>query len=158
MRLTLTLLAFLVVGFAWPASAAAARVSFSPWDTAIVAAHLHWGGDPPCGAPSFSVRDNLPDGHPMAADIEHCAVVVSRASPAMSPIELCSEIVHEFGHLWGYGHTDIVGDIMNGDVLVEDWACRRLMRQAIYAWRCRARSPGPRHQTECEPVWEWRLR
>lgn len=141
------------------APARAGTVTFDPWQAGLSAAVLHWGRTPPCWPVGFirdAPADTMPPGAEMSVTptVEPCTIRSAAMADAESPWQICSDVVHEVGHLLGYQHSTDPADIMY-PIPPVDWACRRLITRRRYAERC-VRSIF--HSTTCWPVYQWVLR
>lgn len=102
----LSILVFLVV--AVPANAAP---DIAPW---LGAAQSYWQATPNCpgGVAGVQLVAGNTQGGLMAADSPGCTIYYNPQNMPLRPWSWCVVIVHEYGHLLGYGHTAVQTDVM----------------------------------------------
>jgi hypothetical protein len=117
-------LALALVGlvFASPALGATQRGNFDAWAYGVRVALETWGGEPPCGTPTFvRVPDSSADGGivrdgtmgaEMYADPSTCSIEYASRALQETPPAICAAIVHEYGHLWGHDHSTDPTNVM----------------------------------------------
>jgi hypothetical protein len=123
-RLACALAAVALLGLATTGAAFAKR-SFYPnqveLDRALQAADEFWRAHDPhnrCdGRNRVALETNFPDDHSDAAgytDPGHCGTIhiLERRAVSYRRSELCTLVVHEYGHTIGYEHVDDPSDIM----------------------------------------------
>jgi hypothetical protein len=131
---------------AWPGSPCAGQE----------AVHLH--ADEALASQAPALTGNHSDALDGMAAPSTCEVWVSSGLTAG---KFCTVLVHEFGHLAGYLHTDIPGDVMNGEGDIDYQPCdeavtppasvamvaelRSVLPSPRASWRI---SCGPKHGTE----------
>jgi hypothetical protein len=87
----------------------------------LILAAAFWGQTPACGQPSITAAE-LPPPVVGVADVVGCAITVDprRFSFAGSA---CMTILHEYGHLLGYGHSLDPNDVMYPLMRRPVWPC-----------------------------------
>lgn len=171
-RVSATLaLSTLVVLLALPAGARADHgKSFLHDDLATYMdiAHRQWGGPiPSCVEngvnviPAHVVLYDDPDPEVAArAEQPGCRIWLDRSNwRTLRPVEVCTTIVHEWGHLLGFGHSADPFDVMAAFQLRPAQGCRRFTRPAHAAASSRAaRRCKPRHARRSGRVARSRVR
>jgi hypothetical protein len=151
--------------------ASAGQVTFDRWSVALEAASMTWGGNPPCGTPTFAHHEKtLPTENtdmfvyadtskPETLPYVECVIHVSEHAESLNPGDACAEVVHEVGHLFGLDHSPDRNSVMyrkGVDYATPGaWACEKLMKATVYATKCgKKQSWG----AICRPVYRWSLR
>jgi hypothetical protein len=125
--------------------------SFDVWAFGVKAALRTWGANPPCGVPVFqrlgddelaALAGGLPDAGTtfMVAEPDACRISYGADAFRAEPDSLCATIVHEYGHLWGLGHSSSAMSPMYEGELTGDQvpACGRCIYERetkIRNWR-----------------------
>jgi hypothetical protein len=139
-RSALWAVALTAVALALPTPANAGETPFLDEDLATYfgIAHEHWGGPiPTCVAngvttvPVHAVLYDDPDPSVAArAEQPGCRLWVDRGNwRRLAPVEACTIVVHEWGHMLGHGHSDDPDDLMAAFPRRPPRACAALERR-----------------------------
>lgn len=121
------LLASSAIGMAAPPTPVDWLALFTP----VATEYWGHGAPPPCGTPRFAWGDT-PQGSGAMGDPRTCLVTFNKRSWRIfsaAPGAMCAVTLHEFGHLYGHGHSE--GGIMDPSNATwwRRWpACDRVLR------------------------------
>lgn len=120
------------------AVALTAALLFSPTagvDHGIQAAKAHWDATPPCQV-QIIYRDDPTTTAATATRVDHddgrvdCWIAINvHPWDRLWLVSRCNVLVHEWGHLLGYSHTDDPNDVMHPDAPVRVEECEPVRRK-----------------------------
>jgi hypothetical protein len=88
----------------------------------LMLAAAFWGQAPACGQPTITGAELAP---PVAglADLATCSITID-PTRLQGAGAACMTVVHEFGHLVGYGHSLDPNDVMYPVIRRPIWPCK----------------------------------